>query len=406
MDSLPAVRAIRSALKQIPGAIQDEPLSEDIAHGADPGLPVLRLDPSGHGTEAIFLDRGSMADEATEDFDAPLVVFEVPPSLTDGDVRNVLGDGPGDLNRLAQVKGVDAYGWYVTFHQRAWQYGIYIPVERFFAFALQVFAGVAAPLERKLEISFHAILRHELFHFAADCMAANWELSTGKSVYWWAKAEGDHTELEEALANAYMLRGFRYPNGILKSGRGCYHALKAFCALQPAGYRDGPRYARSRLTYVNGCKHLSAVFQHASAIYEGDDWEASVEVLDTSIFYPSITSIDWRRCPILVHDNLGILDALGINLFETINGIIESKSFLKSLSKLGDQVEAMWWRRKADLERSVALSGLRFQPWRAGGPNCYSIRVNSNYRAHLRQDIAGRLWIAEAIGDHKMMGHG
>jgi hypothetical protein len=154
------------------------------------------------------------------------------------------------------MRGIDAYGWYVSFHQRAQQHGIYLPVEGFFAFALQVLEGVALPFERKLEISLHAILRHELFHFAVDCMAANWELSIGKPVYFLAKAEGSHGELEEALANAYMLRGFRYPNGILKTGRGCFHALKAFCARQPAGYRDGPRYASSRLVYANGCKHL------------------------------------------------------------------------------------------------------------------------------------------------------
>ena len=30
-----------------------------------------------------------------------------------------------------------------------------------------------ATLDLKLKIAFHAILRHELFHFEADCMAAN-----------------------------------------------------------------------------------------------------------------------------------------------------------------------------------------------------------------------------------------
>jgi len=63
------------------------------------------------------------------------------------------------------------------------------------------------PLERKIELAFHAILRHELFHFAADCMAANWELSLGMPVYWPAKAKlcnaTNYIELEEALANAH-----------------------------------------------------------------------------------------------------------------------------------------------------------------------------------------------------------
>jgi hypothetical protein len=106
MDTVPTVRAIRAALEQIPGAIQDEPLTEDIPHGSHPGSPVLYLDPNGYEAraDAGFLDQRSTGGITTEDFDAPLVVVEVPPSLTDGDVWNVLGDGPGELKRQAQVR--------------------------------------------------------------------------------------------------------------------------------------------------------------------------------------------------------------------------------------------------------------------------------------------------------------
>ena len=66
----------------------------------------------------------------------------------------------------------------------------------------------------------------------------------------------------------------------------------------------------------------------------------------------------------------------------------------------------LWERRKADLARSVSLSSLGFQRWKPGGADCYSVRVDGNYRAHLRRDSANGSWIAEAIGDHKSMGHG
>ena len=326
-------------------------------------------------------------------------MFEVPPSVTDAEVREILGNGIGDLKRLAQVHGVDAYGWYVSFHQRAWQHGIYIQFERLLAFALDIFCQIPLPLERKLEAAFHAILWHELFHFETDCMAANWELSIGRAVYWPGREEPWHRELEEGLANAYMLRGFRYPEGALRGTTGCYGALSGFCKLQPAGYCDGPRYAKSRAAYVSGCRDLSFILQNA---------QVDRDALDTLIFYPNAFRIDWRRCPILIHDKQGLLRRFGIDVsfFEIITGIVESESFRKALARLGPQIEAKWQRRKADLGRSVNLNGLGFQRWRPGGADFYSVRVDGNFRVHLKRDATRNAWTAEMIGDHKSMGHG
>lgn len=71
--------------------------------------------------------------------------------------------------------------------------------------------------------TFHAVLRHELFHFEVDCMIASWELATGVEVYWasrkYRNAAG-YNELEEGLANAYMLRGFKYPSRLLGNAPG------------------------------------------------------------------------------------------------------------------------------------------------------------------------------------------
>lgn len=182
----------------------------------------------------------------------PPIVFETPPQLTDADIREALGDNLTDVMRLVRQRGIEALAWYVSFHQRASRYGIFIPLKGVLAPASMAFTRLTLPLERKLEISFHALLRHELFHFEADCMAANWELTLGTEVYWWAKVNclGD---FEEALGNAYMLRGFRHPGGVLRNARGSYDALTAFCA-----HRDGPHFARSRQRYIDGCRRFSA----------------------------------------------------------------------------------------------------------------------------------------------------
>jgi hypothetical protein len=132
------------------------------------------------------------------------------------------------------------------------------------------------------------------------------------------------------------------------------------------------------------------------------------DALDTLIFYPNAFRIDWRRCPILIHDELGLLQTLGIDVsfFETITGIVEAQSFLKALAKLGGKVEARWQRRKVDLARSVHLNGVGFQRWKPGGTDCYSVRLDGNFRVHLKRDGMKNCWIAEQIGDHKSMGHG
>ena len=169
-------------------------------------------------------------------------------------------------------------------------------------------------------------------------MAANWELATRAVVYWWAariRANPGYKDLEEALANAYMLRGLRHPSGVLRNSRGSYELLKAFCVLQPPGYRDGPRYAKSLQDYAEGCRALSANFAEATP----DNIALSVHALDTLMFYPNPFQIDWRRCPILVHDRLGILNtlAIGVDLFEAIGEIAESAAFSKSIAEISDR---------------------------------------------------------------------
>lgn len=401
--SVPSVYAIRIALEEIEGAIRAASSPEDAAAGRDLGMPVLHLGGEEFDRIGRLIPPG--ADEAGAASEQPEVIFEVPPKVTDAEVFEALGEGSGEVARQVQIKGTDALGWYVTFHQRVAQHGIYLPIEGVATLAVGALGRLALPLERRLEIAFHEILRHELFHFEADCMAANWELALGRRVYWWSKDEfGDlpgYKDLEEALANAYMLRGLRHPGGALRNSYGSYGALRAFCGLQPPGYRDGPLYAKSRTKYVDGCRTLSANLGRTNA----GKWNAPVDALDTLIFYPNPSQIDWRRCPILVFDRFGILNALGIGVdfFETITGVVESSSFVREMRKYGRQLEDKWNRRKERLSRAV---GHEVERWRPGGPNFYSVRIDDNFRTHLRRDPGSGSWTAVSIGDHKSMGHG
>ncbi len=70
------------------------------------------------------------------------------------------------------------------------------------------------------------------------------------------------------------------------------------------------------------------------------------------------------------------------------------------------RIQQLWQMRKNDLARSTTLKSLDFKQWKKAGPNVYSVRVDSSYGAHLRYVRNESVWFAEAIGDHKTMGHG
>src|SRR5882724_2679263 len=76
-----------------------------------------------------------------------------------------------------------------------------------------------------------------------------------------------------------------------------------------------------------------------------DEFDTDLEVpspaLDTLIFYPDPFQIDWQRCPILLHKHLNDL-GIGVDFYETIGRIVESPSFLKSVSRLGRKIETIW----------------------------------------------------------------
>ena len=401
---LPSVREIRLALEEVPGAVRDEPLPEDIGEGSDPATEIRIWDPDDAPTA---LDMSEVPPDGESDggvVDEPMVIFEVPPSVTDADIARVLGEERiGELERLQQIRGIDALGWYVTFHQRRYQHGVHIPVEGVLWLVLHGLHKVELSLERKLELAFHAILRHELFHFAADCMMANWELTTGVEVYWTSRAHRNNNgyiELEEALANAYMLRGFKHPTRLLANSAGTYATLKSFCERQPAGYDDGLRFAKTRSDYLRECGYLSDM-------YSGAAWHVP-DALDTLIFYPDPIRIDWTRCPIIVHDRHDLRRQLGIGIsfFDKVVELVETPAFRRALEKLDQRLQKQWTTRKVDLGRSTALKSLDFKQWKKGGDGCYSVRVDGNYRAHLRYDRETSVWLAEQIGNHKAMGHG
>ena len=174
-----SVTRLRSGLEAVSGALRHDPIPEDTGIGLEPGIEIVISDPAG-GFARALADERPRFDDLDEDGprEDPAVVFEVPPEVTEAQLTNLLGtERVGEIQRLLHLRGMDAIGAYLTFHQLAGQWGIYIQLERVVLLAFQYLDDVQVSLARKVELAFHAVLRHELFHFEVDCMAANWVAS-------------------------------------------------------------------------------------------------------------------------------------------------------------------------------------------------------------------------------------
>ena len=410
--TLPSIHVIRDSLSKIEGALVDRPQTSRVDLGEIPCVPISRPEEKVTSSlDSVLESRDTELEVEGLIEDEPVITFEIPPELDERDVRTKLGQHSGsEFEQLVKAHGTDAIGWYFPFHYQIAQHGIYISSKNLLPFALRTFSSkysdnFCEDLAKKLQYAMHAVLRHELFHFAAECMAANWELSTGSACYIRARetlrGPNGYLEDEEALANAYMLRGFRWSSSATRGSRATPR-LKAFCSRQPSGYNRGSHYVRAD-RYETGCRDLA--FQHEKCSTAA--WRAPQDSFDSLVLYPNALRIDWRRCPIILADEDNLFSALGIapRFVDCIPEIGETEKFIKKLRRLSPVYQKKWNSTKSKLARSVHIGGLNFKPWPKGGKDWYSVRVDDGVRAHIKNEAKLRQWSAEEIGPHDEMGH-
>jgi hypothetical protein len=399
------------ALEGIPGAIRGTPLTEPDRPGPLFAEEVWRF--RDEASEAPTLIRpqdqkyhlpGSFDDELEDDSERSgggmsVPVFWTPPGMDKDDVYKLLDQGrSGEYLRQAKLLGVDAFGYYASFHQRTYQWGVYIPLDGIAAVAKQALSALNVDLDLKFEIAWSFIRAHELFHYAADCGIGQLELLLDKPIWWPARDHESREELrqlEEELATGYSLRHALHLPGYYKV-RGAYQGLRDFCKTLPPGYREGHLIAGSRHKIEN------RMLDHA----QGHWWLASGRdgvQAEMHHLYPAFREYDLDRCPIHLIDppDLG-----GAVLIQRIERISEMTTFLKQLHKYPKAIVRKWEKTKQLLSSSVLLKGLDFKPWPPLGRDYFSVRVDSSMRAHLRFDAVGGAWFAEEFGPHTKMGHG
>jgi hypothetical protein len=88
-----------------------------------------------------------------------------------------------------------------------------------------------------------------------------------------------------------------------------------------------------------------------------------------------------------------------------VSDVVDGEAVEKALAGRLSSLRPNWDRIKKRLSENRHRPGLDFKRWTKGGPDVYSVRVDDNFRTHLKRVEGGR-WLTERIGGHKEMGHG
>jgi hypothetical protein len=270
-----------------------------------------------------------------------------------------------------------------------------------------VFGSLPTDDYTKFKLGFRALHQHELFHFATDYMAAQWECILSRPCKRPAdkalKTHNGYFLFEEELANVQMLNSFRYAKKSL-SVTGKTEALKRFIAQQPDGYCYALEYNNIKM-FDENCSDLCKSYAESIPGYGTH----RIDGVDVNNLFPRFPLIDWRYCPIhIVHDEHRLnLPAIYLDLFRNITTVTETDDFLKKLRKLSSDIQNAWKKIRSLLQITTTAPGLDFKLWkRFDHMDIFSVRLNKSYRAHLGYVKSSKSWLAIAVGGHKEMGHG
>jgi hypothetical protein len=404
---------VRRILKAIPGAFVDiDP--EETNHGYQAGIRTL-WEPTESQPEEP--DLGSLADEkGGEQVNLDMAaasteieeIFEFGAEIDQDRLQAAMNGAEGDKIRQAVLeKGVDALGWYVPFHAKGAQWGIYVPMSGIAHIMVDFIWGLNTDLLTKFRIAFRAIHQHELFHFAVEYMAGQWEALTEKPCWNPARGLKDATRgynlLEEECANAHMMRSFLGGRSSLRVA-GRTSAMRNFVRRQPPGYREGDH--KREALFTKRCELLARR-------YVGCIRDSRFQALDAfelmRTYPPLFPNLNWTYVPIhILNDGTRIgLPPNLLGLFRSIESVEESDRFARRLATLPIEIGNAWIRLKSRIKNSLALPGIDFKQWERNEDGVvYSVRVSKSYRAHLLRTPSGGPWLALNIGTHKEMGHG
>ena len=253
---------------------------------------------------------------------------------------------------------------------------------------IQTYPGYGDP--KKLAINF--LREHERFHYRADLQTLMFEATLGKHLYLplhkALRGRRSHF-VEEALANRQVLDWAR------KRSVGLEEFAHDFMSLQPNAYS---RFHEPRLDLAAEWAGTVVDLKLPGTAFRSDlaHW---IEATPLGLLRASL-------CPeyVIYPHKLSswVSPALVLPPVHVVN---DGDDVVKLLQGRLTHLQSKWKKTKTKLLENRLLHGLNFKPWPKDGPDKYSIRIDDNFRAHLKHLGAGQ-WIAYVLGPHKKLGHG
>ena len=309
------------------------------------------------------------------------------------------------LDAGVEIGGVDALAWYVSFHNAHPDWGIYIPLTSVHYLSHRLFGKTRVPHKRRQRIALELLLLHEQFHFAADYAETQLELILGEPCRKFVRDQlrnlvpGHYLEVEEMMANAYMLRALATQLGDRQ-----LQPIREFILRQPPGYCHALPYADNDLSFVSGLEDVVKAYAVVPTI--GKNNALHVGAIDWAAFFGDLRAFDFQQCPVhFLHDDGRYgLPPLTPRLIDRLPDIRETKKFLKQYERLARHFQKAWKDTKVELS-VYGPKPKQFEALRGKLKGLYSIRIGGGHRAHLRPVNQFAYWEAIDIGTHTEVGH-
>jgi hypothetical protein len=233
---------------------------------------------------------------------------------------------------------------------------------------------------------------HERFHFLADVQTILFESTLKQQLYEPIRKAFRGRQsffVEEALANRHAWDWAKKPSV------GLEEFAYDFMSLQPNAYA---RFSENRISLASEWAGI-VVDQGHPLHARREDLSHWVEAFPKSFLRSSL-------CPeyVVYPSNLSRWISPAY-ILPPVREIKDDDKITKLLSGRFIQLKDSWESTKSKLLSDSLLSGLDFKPWKKDGRDCCSVRINKNFRAHLRH-IGNGSWLAYVLGSHKELGHG
>lgn len=327
-----------------------------------------------------------------------------------------------ELDEAVKARGTDALAYYVSFHDidryNKGNWGIFIKESgvRYLAAKFQAsfppkglrIEGTQRPVSQlpwseAVTHAHQALLFHELFHFATDCMVTGWE-SLLRTPCWGVHADRvqsvspGYDPLEEALANAYMYK--QCQKGHI---RGLRRWLKLLIANSPQGYNEALEYVGED-SFPRGLDELSRRYVALPMSSAGLATSGCVIELHKLFELDADRCLD--LCPVhIVRDAKSFaMPPLGLSFITCLPSVTLTSRFNRMLKKCPYPIQDEWQEffrtcsfhipRPPKFKKFKSVYAL----WLGG--------TKGGYRAHLRPIGGFKNWEALEVGTHLEMGHG